>query len=106
MTFPRRDAFCRARGRRTRPARRVAIYRWCVARQRSTLRLTAEIAIRLAVLRMGGVQRRQPRIVDLPYRPGDGLIPAVLDLSLKSQVADRCVGADSPGRRRDSTIQG
>src|ERR1700676_158311 len=55
---------------------------------------------------MGGVQRRQPRIVDVPYRLGDGLIPAVLDLSPEAQVVDRCVWADSPGRSRDSTIQG
>src|SRR5713101_6276483 len=98
MTFPRREAFCSARGRGTRPARRVAISRWCIAPQRSTLRLTAEIDIRSAVLRMGGVQSRQPRIVDLPYRPGDGLIPAFLDQALTFEVASLFGRADLLGR--------
>src|SRR5258708_28307197 len=106
MTFPRRGAFCSARGRGTRPARRVAISRWCIAPQRSTLRLTAEVDIGSAILRMGGVQRGQPRIVDLSYRPGDGLIAAFLDQALMFQVASRFGRADLLRRIRDSTIQG
>src|SRR5258708_20131268 len=94
MTFPRRGAFCSARGRGTRPARRVAISRWCIAPQRSTLRLTAEVDIGSAIVRMRGVQRRQPRIVDLSYRPGDGLIAAFLDPALMFQVASRFGRAD------------
>src|SRR5258708_34160911 len=54
---------------------------------------------------MGGVQRRQTRIVDLPYRPRDGLILALFGHYPTAQVFGRCVGADFLGRRRDSTIQ-
>jgi hypothetical protein len=44
---------------------------------------------RSTVLRTGGVQSRQPRIVYLLDRPHDGLAPALLDPPLLSEISDR-----------------
>src|SRR5580692_108244 len=57
------------------------------------------------VLRTDSVQRRQPRIVDLLNRLGDGLIPTVLDLPLCTKVPKGRVRANLLGRGRDSAIQ-
>jgi Peptidase family M28 len=44
---------------------------------------------RSTVLRTGGVQSRQPRIVDLPDRPHDGITPALLDPHLLIEISGR-----------------
>jgi hypothetical protein len=54
---------------------------------------------------MGGVQGRQPRIVDMLYGARNRLTPAFLDLLHSAKISIRGVRADPLGRILDSAVE-